>query len=139
MTYRKTKWIIYTVLVGLIPFFARTFVYLFLKEKSIEFLLQETDFVVFGLILHITNINELEHFESNDKTWKTIQNGTSIIFIAIYGLIFGTSCISAVNPEMFEKDVMIFSSMILSIASFLISYSIFDRMSKMDSVQEERG
>ena len=81
MAYGKAKWLIYTVLVGLIPFMARSFVYLSLKDKDVYLLFHEADFVVFGLVLHITNINELEHYESDEKPWKTIQNGISIIFI----------------------------------------------------------
>ena len=134
MTYGKAKWLIYTVLVGLIPFMARLFIYLSLKEKNINLLLHETDFVVFGLILHIANINELEHFESEDKTWKTVHNGLSIIFITVYAILFGLSCINSASPEILEKSAMIWSSLILSTISFLISYSIFDRISKLSSV-----
>ena len=135
MTYRKTKWFVYTVLVGLIPLLARVFVYLFLQETNIDFLFHETDLVIFGLILHITNINELEHLESEDKAWKTIQNGISIFFIVMYAVIFSSSCIGSVNPGMFNKSMMWWSSLILSVVSFLVSYSIFDRVSKSSIVQ----
>lgn len=135
MTYRKTKWFVYTVLVGLIPLLARVFVYLFLQETNIEFLFHETDLVIFGLILHITNINELEHLESENKAWKTVQNGISIFFIVMYAVIFSSSCISSVNPGMFNKSMMWWSSLILSVVSFLVSYSIFDRVSKSSIVQ----
>lgn len=134
MTYRKAKWLIYTVLVGLVPFIARLIIYLALKEKNIEFLLHETDFIIFGLILHITTINELEHFELDDKPWKTVQNGLSIIFIIVYAVIFSLSCIHSVNPGMFEKNSMIWSSISLSFISLLISYSTCDRISKLSLV-----
>lgn len=134
MTYRKAKWLIYTVLVGLIPFIARLFIYLTLKEKNIEFLLNESDFIIFGLVLHITTINELEHFESDNKSWKTVQNGLSLIFIIVYAIIFGLSCIDSVNPGIFEKSAMVWSSILLSFISLLISYSTCDRISKLSSV-----
>ncbi len=47
-----------------------------------------SDFVAFGLILHISNINEIEHFNDNEKSWKTIQNGISIGFISLYSVLF---------------------------------------------------
>ena len=134
MTYRKAKWLIYTVLVGLIPFIARLFIYLTLKEKNIEFLLNESDFIIFGLVLHITTINELEHFESDNKSWKTVQNGLSLIFIIVYAIIFGLSCIDSVNPGIFEKSAMVWSSILLSFISLSISYSTCDRISKLSSV-----
>ena len=138
MIYRKTKWFIYTVVVGLIPFLTRLIVFLFLKEKNIGLLLNETDFVAFGLVVHVTNINELEHFESQDKAWKTLHNGMSIVFIVVYGVIFGTSCVSTVAPDLFVKDTMVLASIILSISSFVIGYSVFDRISKFGSGKQER-
>lgn len=137
MHYRKTKWFVYTVAVGLIPLFTRGIVYLFLEEKNIGFLLNEMDFVIFGLVVHITNINELEHFESPEKAWKTLHNGLSILFIVMYGVIFGTSCVSIVKPDMFDKDAMVFASFVLSVSSFVIGYSLFDRMSKMGLASQQ--
>jgi len=84
MDYKKAKWLIYTVLVGMLPIIFRILIYMIMKEKKIALIMHESDFVAFGLILHITNLNELEHIKIDDKSWKTIQNGISIIFISGY-------------------------------------------------------
>ena len=133
MTFKKAKWLIYTVLVGLLPFISRSFAFLIMKERTIEFLFNEIDWVAFGLILHVSNVNELEHIEFSDKAWKTVQNGISIAFIAIYSVIFTASSIHSINNTLFDEWTMKVSSIILSCSSFAVSYSIYDRLSKLST------
>ncbi|AFJ43528.1 hypothetical protein [Francisella orientalis] len=68
---KKIKWLIYTVLVGLIPILSRLIVWLVTKKGSVS-LFSPSDFVAFGLVLHISNINEIEHFSGIQKEWKTV-------------------------------------------------------------------
>jgi len=63
MTDKKTKWLIYTVLVGLIPILSRLLVWLVTNTGTVN-ILSPSDFVIFGLVLHISNINEIEHFSN---------------------------------------------------------------------------
>lgn len=58
MENKKIKWLIYTVLVGLIPIMSRLLVWLVSNKVGIE-ILNASDFVAFGLVLHISNINEI--------------------------------------------------------------------------------
>lgn len=135
MTYRKAKWFIYTVLVGMLPFIARCFVFLIMKQKQVASLINEADFVAFGLVLHITNVNELEHIKLEDKSWKTIHNGVSITFIAIYSVIFSISVISSINATLFDAWIMKISSILLSFASVIFSYAIYDRLDKLHQIE----
>ena len=90
---KKTKWLIYTVLVGLIPILSRIFVWS-VTEAGVVSLIMASDFIAFGLILHISNINEIEHLADDEKSWKTVQNGVSIAFIAFYSVLFALIMIS---------------------------------------------
>ena len=91
-----------------------------------------SDFIAFGIILHISNINELEHYTKvKDKSWKTIQNGLSIIFIVFYGLFFALILLSEVNPISINYNAVEKFAMILSGVSFLISFMIYYRLSKL--------
>ena len=87
MSNKKVKWLIYTVLVGLIPILIRLFIYFVINNNSID-LLSASDFISLGLVIHISIINEIEHFEYSDTSWKTITNGMSIVFITIYSVLF---------------------------------------------------
>jgi hypothetical protein len=89
-----------------------------------------SDFISFGLILHISNINEIEHIEPSDKSWKTIQNGTSITFIALYSVLFGLLLFKDASTNIIDQIAIERSSIGLAIVSFIISFSVFHRISK---------
>lgn len=126
---RKIKWLIYTVLVGLIPILSRVIAWLVTKEGSVD-LLSPSDFVAFGLVLHISNINEIEHFSGIEKEWKTAQNGISIVFIAFYGVLFA---LTLVGERIVDVAAITNCAIVLSGVSFLISYSVYDRVSRINS------
>lgn len=126
MRSKKTKWLIYTVLVGLIPILARFMVWLVTKEGSI-YLVSASDFVAFGLVLHISNINEIEHYSGKEYQWKTVQNGISIIFIAFYSILLA---LNLIGEDIVDIKAITFCAIGLSVVSFLISYSVYDRISK---------
>ena len=63
----KIKWLIYTVLVGLIPILSRALLWFISQNQTMNFV-NAADFVAFGLILHISNINEIEHFNDPKKS-----------------------------------------------------------------------
>jgi hypothetical protein len=124
---KKIKWLIYTVLVGLIPILSRLIVWLVTKEGSVT-LFSPSDFVAFGLVLHISNINEIEHFTGIEKDWKTAQNGISIAFIAFYSVLFA---LTLIGENIVNVNAITICTMVLSVVSFSISYSVYDRVSKI--------
>ncbi|HSH24744.1 MAG TPA: hypothetical protein VLA13_04320 [Massilibacterium sp.] len=126
---KKVKWLIYTVLVGLIPILSRLIVWIVTKQGSVD-LLSPSDFVAFGLVLHISNINEIEHFSGVDRGWKTSQNGISIAFIAFYSVLFA---LTLVGKTIVDVQAITICTVVLSVVSFLISYSVYDRISKAPS------
>ena len=124
---KKIKWLIYTVLVGLIPILSRLIVWVVTKAGSVN-LLSPSDFVAFGLVLHISNINEIEHFSGVGSEWKTTQNGISIAFIAFYSVLFA---LNLIGKSIVDVNAITICTVVLSIVSFLISYSVYDRISKV--------
>ena len=122
----KTKWIIYTVLIGLLPFIIRLLLYVVAKERSIDFLMNESDFIILGLVLNLTNLNELEN-QDNGK-WKSIMIGSSAVQIAIYSGILALSYISELYSNIIEVKTLFWCALILALGSFLLSFSIYDRL-----------
>ena len=129
----KIKWLIYTVLVGLIPVLSRALIWFISQNRTIGFL-NAADFVAFGLILHISNINEIEHFNDSEKSWKTIQNGISIAFISFYSVLYACSILGQSNPGLINVKTITYFSLGLSLVSFLISFSVYDRISKLEQI-----
>jgi len=130
MENKKIKWLIYTVLVGLIPILSRLLVWT-VTEPGVVSLITASDFIAFGLILHISNINEIEHLSDKEKSWKTIQNGTSIVFIAFYSVLFALVMVSEGIPSFIDASVIKKCTVGLACVSFIISFSVFHRISNI--------
>lgn len=132
MKSKKTKWLIYTVLVGLIPILARLMVWFVTKEGSLD-LLSASDFVAFGLVLHISNINEIEHYFEKEERWKTVQNGVSVLFIAFYSILLA---VNLIGGDIVDVKSITVCTIALSVISFGISYAVYDRVSKISNSVE---
>lgn len=133
MNQKKAKWIIYTVIVGLIPIFSRLFAW-FLTNNDIVNIFSASDFVTFGLILHISNINEIENMQDLDPVWRTIQNGVSIVFICFYSVLYAFNLISE-GSLIVKATVLTGCSALLSLVSFFLSYTVYDRLSRMSRMK----
>ncbi|MFZ6770205.1 hypothetical protein ACO0LM_24390 [Undibacterium sp. Di26W] len=129
MENKKIKWLIYTVLIGLIPIITRLFVWGVTKSGATN-LLAASDIIAFGLVLHVSIINEIEHLSAEDKSWKTIQNGMSIIFIAIYCVLSTLVMLNEKFSSFIDDSALRICTIALAIVSMILSYTIFDRISK---------
>ena len=124
----------YTVLVGLIPVILRFLLWVISQNRNMDFL-NAADLIVFGLILHISNINEIEHFNEEVKSWKTFQIGTSIAFIIFYSVLFASYILGESSPGLVNFDYLEYIAISLSVASFIISFSVYNRISYLSEVQ----
>ena len=127
---RKIKWLTYTVLVGLIPVLVRLLVWAVSQNRDMD-VFHAADFVVFGLILHISIINEIEHLQDDQRSWKTIHNGTSTVFITVYGALFALHVGGQSNPGAVDAEILLYLAFVLSLVSALIGYSVYNRVSKL--------
>lgn len=123
---KKIKWLVYTVLVGMIPIISRLLITSIINKEDVNFFVA-TDFIALGLVLHISIINELEHL-TNEIDWKTVQNGMSITFIAAYSVLFCLGILNDEIPNMIDKSILLKSSVILVVTSFILSLSVFHRV-----------
>lgn len=131
---KKTKWLIYTVIVGLTPFFIRFLIWLLSNTLKLNYILNEVDMVTFGLVLNITNINELEDKESLDKQWKTWMMGFSTIMVM--AAFLGITYFSEVSGGTFiNRNNVKYCSLFLGVLSFGVSYAIYNRLNKMSYEQ----
>lgn len=130
--FSKSKWLTYTFLVGLIPVLTRLLAWITTTSGSI-IPFAATDFVVFGLVLHISVINEIERLPEKERDWKTIQNGTSLIFVTLYSALYALTIIGERNGNLIDTEVMLRSCIVFACVSSLLSFSVFHRLSKFHS------
>lgn len=117
------------MIIGLIPFLIRSFICLFDKTSTLSYWLNETDFIVFGLVLNLSNINELEDKKIENQLWKTKNIGLSVIQIVIFSAIFSIVTYSNFKSNTDLNEITVKScSIILAAVSFIFSYSIFNRI-----------
>lgn len=123
----KSKWLAYTVLVALIPMAARLIVWLVLRGQSIP-AVASSDIVAFGLVLSISVINEIEHLQGNNS-WKTIQNGIAIMFIALYGVVYAVLLVGERNTQLIDNGIVLWCVSALAAASLVLSLTVLQRLS----------
>lgn len=123
---KKITWLIYTLLIGTIPFLCRLLVSSVSDNASVE-VITSSDVIQFGLLLHISSINEIEHIETGGS-WKTIQNGMAIVFIIAYSILFATT----IAPfKGIDVNSVKNTAMCLAGVSICLSYSVFHRASNI--------
>jgi len=123
----KTKWMIYTVLFGLMPVLGRFLIYLVSTVKAPRF--NAGDVIAFGLLLVITNINLLEH-QDMPHPWKTKSIGLSIALAILMAMLFAAMCFQEVNQNTIDLRMIKVVSIVLSGSCLLFSYAVVDRVTK---------
>ena len=124
---RTVNWLVYTCLVGLIPVIARLALWA-VSVTDVE-PLAISDLVAFGLVLHSANINEVSRLKAADSRWISVQNGLSILFLILYGLILFTTILPT---DKLDSEALLFSTIGLAIVSFVLSLTVLHRLQAMD-------
>ena len=96
-------------------------------------ILNPTDLILFGLILHISNINEIEHFASDHRSWKSVHNALSILFIVMYAVLFTCLVFDEYGLVSVNYPVVRNIAVSLSAISFVLSLTIYYRSAKLVS------
>ena len=61
-------------------------------------------------------------------------NGISIAFISFYSVLFACSLLGQSNPGLINVRSITYFSIGLSFVSFLISFTVYDRISKIEQL-----
>ncbi|WP_130301036.1 MULTISPECIES: hypothetical protein [unclassified Duganella] len=129
MRFSKSKWLACTLFVGLIPVLTRLVAWLIANAGVIS-PCSAPDFIVFGLVLHVSIINEIEHLPAQDKEWKTLQNGASFVFFSIYSTLYALTLIAERNAALINATAMLGSCITFASISLLLASLVFRRLSQ---------
>lgn len=128
----KIKWIIYTVIIGLIPIIIKLFIAVVSNNVTYEYCLNTNDFLTFSLVLNLTNINEIDGDNLIDANWKVSRIGVSIIMIVIIAAILGVINYAEVqNKNDININAIRLCCGLFAIGSFLFSYSIYNKLNHL--------
>ncbi|MAD47095.1 MAG: hypothetical protein CMH98_19040 [Oceanospirillaceae bacterium] len=127
MDLKVHKWLVYTAIAGLIPMFCRLVIYYVYDGGDIK-MVSPSDIVAFGIILHLSTLNELEHWDEKSP-WKTWANGFAFTFGFMYTVIFSFVVIGEAGAKL-NDDNMIKLLTFLAAISFIFCASFSYRSSK---------
>ncbi|MDO7834270.1 hypothetical protein Q4610_04355 [Sphingobium sp. HBC34] len=122
MSEHTVNWLIYTCLIGLVPVFSRLCVWI-VSTSGVD-PIAVSDLIAFGLVLHVSNIHQVNSLDEYDRRWKSVHNGLSSIFIVIYSLLMFTTIIKI---DIINYKSIKIMSILLSLVSFMLSFSVFYR------------
>lgn len=131
---KKIRWLIYTVVIGLIPFILRFFIWWITKNNhSIDYVINEVDIVMFGLVLNLSIITELENEKDLEPKWRTKCNGFSVIMLILFSVFLGVSYFGDVTAsDAIGTDKLKILCTVLSIMSFFFCLSVYNRLSAIE-------
>lgn len=120
----KRRWLLYTVIVGLIPMFARILAFAIFTKAQISILFSESDVITFGLVLGISNIQEFGPKRKSNLTAETIF-ATSILYVILCSLMLFASIYSIIEPDAVRSEIIQFGSTISSISILLYTWRVY--------------
>ena len=123
-------WLIFTVLIGLLPIIARiTAVNIFMLKDVVT--ISPVDIIVFCIVLHVSILNELNNFQK-DNEWRLIAIGISTLFIIGYVLLLSAAICSESKSLAINIDLLLNASIYLAIISFIQCFVILYHYRKIE-------
>lgn len=131
----KIKWLIYTVLIGLVPCFIR--LSLAISTNTITSMVSISDLVAFALVMQISTIGGCEQLNAKHSSFKSFSNGLSIILLILSGLYYALSLLLESKPDLINLNSCLYILAVVCLASTSLSYATHDRIYKDTLISEE--
>jgi hypothetical protein len=128
----NNKWLIHTLLVGLIPVLTRLLSWATTAPGAVD-PLATSDFTALGLVVHVSILNETAHMQMLDNAFRTLLNGISSVFIAAYGTIYALAAIGERNMELINVSLVLRGGIGLCAVSTAFGLIFFQYFSKRSS------
>ena len=126
----KTKWIFYTVIIGLIPIMLRALTYLIVIDNEKFHIIYSSDIIFFGFVLCISNINELEllKVENDWLKWVTTVNSLSIVGLTLYSFFLGMIAFDDFIPGEINKDAVRIASTLITMGVITLTIIAYTKL-----------
>lgn len=122
-----TKWLWYTIIIGLAPYFLRCTVVSLLYDSKFEMILNPYDLIIFGFIVGISNINEIELLDKNiiSRSWITTTNAISILTISFSCILFTISVLNEIRPDLVRPMTLFVFVCVVDCALLIYTISFY--------------
>lgn len=123
---KRTKWWLYTVLIGLLPFFVRSVLSSVVSKAPPWYFLNEVDIVTFGLVLIISTISEIDEQPLIDKHLAMSVKVILVIVLILLSILLGISYLTELSDlNSFDKSNLRIFSLLLAFTAFMLSTAVF--------------
>lgn len=129
----RLEWFISTILLGLAPTMLKAVIILLMKDKDWSLVINSIEFATFGIIVSVTSLNELiRKKQSKSSNWYLLRSSLaalSLVLLSIF-LAFASASDFQDDVSIFDANALIYATIILSISSGVLSYSIYQPTTK---------
>lgn len=128
----KINWYFPNVIVGLLPFALRILVVLICPDAKFDYASITQDIILFGLVLNITNMNELTYKRNIIISDAIPLIHVTIMFIITFAGLLLLSYASTYYDELVNDYTIFFISLLLSMVTFYSSCRMIDKYKLYD-------
>lgn len=123
---KRTKWWLYTVLIGLIPFIIRLCLSFVVSNTPEMYFFNEVDVATFGLVLIISTMSEIDEQQLIEKHIVMIIKVFLVIILILLSILLGISYLMEVTIQAsFDKGNLRLFSCGLAFCAFVLSIAVF--------------
>ncbi|MCD5977243.1 hypothetical protein [Pseudomonas quasicaspiana] len=126
MSELKWKWLVFTVLFGMVPIFIRLLVAGFDTADRVP-LFTASDFIALGIVLQVSLMNEVKYDDFNDVGWKQVMVGCSVLYMVVYAVLYVLTLVSEFDKAI-DAKLILYVSIALSFVSLLLCWAVYDRL-----------
>lgn len=120
----NNKWLIQTLLVGLIPILTRLLMWATTTADHVH-PLAASDFITLGLVVHASILNETGHLLISEQALRALLNSVSILVITCYGVLYTLTTLSEKNAELIKVQLVLPMSVVFCALSTTLGLAIF--------------
>ncbi len=120
----NNKWLIHTLLVGLIPILTRLLIWAATTSGKLA-PFAAADFITLGLVVHVSILNETEHLLIRQQALKALLSGLSILWITLYGSLYALTALADSNRELINAAFVLLASAMFCVGSTLFGLALF--------------
>lgn len=120
----NNKWLIQTLLVGLIPILTRLLMWATTTTGQVP-PLAASDFITLGLVVHASILNETGHLLISEQALRALLNSVSILVITCYGVLYTLTTLGEKNAELIKVQLVLPMSIVFCALSTTLGLTIF--------------
>jgi len=122
----KWRWLVFTVLFGMVPIIIRLLVSGFDLASRVP-MFTASDFIALGIVLQVSLFNEIKYYDLDDVDWKQVMMGASALYMLVYAVLYVLVLISEFDKQI-DAQLILYVSIVLSLVSLLLCWAVYDRL-----------